>query len=149
MRLNETFYEILETLEKRSTCKRLQVAALIVKDERIISMGWNGTRSGAPHCNDIFKDEDPDDPEFRKIHGEWSLKNESHAEMNAIAFAAKQGISTYGSDLFVTISPCVYCSHLIIASGIKRVFYKHEYDRSTDGLDLIKEANIYTEKICQ
>lgn len=140
--MKDTFADILTTLESRSTCRRLQVAALLVKDDRIISMGWNGTTMNNTHCTEHFGAHNEED--FLKEHHDWSMKNELHAELNAIAFAAKQGISTNGSDLFVSISPCVNCANLIIAAGISRVYYKKMYDRSTDGLDKIKSAGIIT-----
>lgn len=143
--MKDTFAAILTTLESRSSCRRLKVAALLVKDDRIISMGWNGTLTKHTHCTEHFSKHTEE--EFLKEHHAWSLKNELHAELNAIAFAAKQGISTDGSNLFVSISPCINCANLIIASGVKRVYYKLMYDRSTDGLDQLINAGIYTEKL--
>ena len=143
--MKDTFAAILTTLESRSTCRRLKVAALLVKDDRIISMGWNGTIMGHTHCTEHFDIHNEED--FLKEHHDWSMKNELHAELNAIAFAAKQGISTNGSDLFVSISPCVNCANLIIAAGVSRVYYKKMYDRSTDGLEKIKAAGIITGKL--
>jgi dCMP deaminase len=83
---------------------------------------------------------------MREKHHEWSLKNEVHAEANAICACAKAGISTDNSELYTTISPCTSCALLIVQAGIKKVYYEIEYDLS-DGLDVLKNNNIYTEQI--
>lgn len=161
-KLKNTFKKYLEILEKNSTCARVKVAAIIVKDGRTISTGWNGVPSGFKHCEDIFvikekvcaEDEsyykEPklyyiDNIEVTKMdflqrHHEFSEKYECHAEQNCLAFAAKNNISTEGASIFITITPCPNCAKLILQSGIKKVYYKHIYDRSSDGFDLLKEA---------
>jgi len=132
-------------MEKNSTCIRLKIAAVIVKDDRIISSGWNGAPSGMIHCNEYFEHvKDTNSEDFKKLHAEFSERNELHAEQNAIAFAARNGINTEGSILFTSVSPCASCAKLIIAAGIKTVYYKVEYDRSNAGLDLLNDCNIET-----
>lgn len=143
---NIMFKEIVQIVSKRSTCKRLQVGCIIVKNDRIISMGYNGVTSGQKHCNEIFKDEISDSEEFKKKHAEFS-KNEIHAESNAIAFSAKEGQSTSCCDLYVTHAPCIDCAKLIVQSGIKNVYYIHEYDRNSFGIEFLKNNNIYCIKI--
>ena len=117
---------------KNSYCKRLQVGALIVKDKMIISDGYNGTPSGFENiCEDESGATKP-----------YVL----HAEANAITKVAKSGNSSEGATLYVTASPCLECSKLIIQSGIRRVVYRDEY-RLTDGIDLLRRAGIEVEKV--
>jgi dCMP deaminase len=143
--LDNTFAEVLSTLEKNSTCIKHKVAALIVKDNRIISMGWNGVLSGEIHCCDKLKNVPKD--ELREFHRQWSLDNELHAELNAIAFAAKQGISTEDADMYVSLPPCVRCAHLIIASGIKNVYYSKLHKSSELGIEKLMIGNVNVTKI--
>ena len=117
---------------RNSYCKRRQVGALLVKDKMIISDGYNGTPSG---FENICEDENG-------VTKPYVL----HAEANAITKVAKSGNSSEGATLYVTASPCLECSKLIIQSGIKRVVYKDEY-RLTDGIDLLKKAGIEVEKV--
>lgn len=115
---------------KNSYCKRRQVGALIVKDRMIISDGYNGTPSG---FENICEDED-------YLTKPYVL----HAEANAITKVAKSNNSSEGATLYVTDSPCMECSKLIIQSGIKRVVYAREY-RITEGLDLLRRAGVQVE----
>jgi len=137
----KTFKEVLKVFEKRSTCARLQVAAIIVKDGRIISTGWNGVTSGMMHCNKIFKYLKDSD---REAHHHFSEINEVHSEQNAIAFAAKNGISTDNSVIFISISPCTNCAKSIVACGIKEVYYVNKYDseNSENAIQFLKNNNI-------
>ena len=117
---------------ENSYCVRRKVGALIVKDKMIISDGYNGTPSGFENvCEDAHGVTHP-----------YVL----HAEANAITKVAKSGNSSLGATLYVTASPCIECSKLIIQAGIKRVVYKDEY-RLTDGVDLLRKAGIKVEKI--
>ena len=126
------YLEMAGIWAKNSYCKRRQVGALIVKDKMIISDGYNGTPSG---FENICEDENG-------VTKPYVL----HAEANAITKVAKSGNSSEGATLYVTASPCLECSKLIIQSGIKRVVYKDEY-RLTDGVDLLRRAGIEVEKI--
>ena len=110
-----------------SYCKRRQVGALIVRDKMIISDGYNGTPSG-------FENECEDESSNTKSYV-------LHAEANAITKVAKSNNSSEGSTLYITTSPCVECSKLIIQAGILRVVYQEKY-RITDGLDLLERARI-------
>ena len=146
----EMFVSILRTMEKRSSCTRVQVSSVIVKDGRIISSGWNGVPKGfRPHCYEVFDLEqiDSTSDEYLQSHREFSEKNEIHSEVNAIAYAARNGVSTTGASIYCSVSPCTNCSKLIIAAGITEVFYLRKYDRETDGLDLMKKIGITVEKI--
>ena len=132
MKFDQRYMEMASVWAKNSYCKRLQVGALIVKDKMIISDGYNGTPSGFENiCEDESGATKP-----------YVL----HAEANAITKVAKSGNSSEGATLYVTASPCLECSKLIIQSGICRVVYRDEY-RLTDGIDLLRRAGIEVEKV--
>ena len=116
---------------------RAKVGCVIVSDKgQIISQGYNGTPSGRDNsCEYVGED------------GELHTKAEVlHAESNAITKCAKWGSTTDGATLYVTLSPCMECSKLIIQSGIRRVVYKNLY-RNGDGLDLLSDLGIKVDKI--
>ena len=115
-----------------SYCKRRQVGALLVKDNMIISAGYNGTPAG---FENICEDENG-------VTKPYVL----HAEANALTKVAKSGNSAEGATLYVTASPCLECSKLIIQSGIRRVVYSDEY-RLDDGIKLLRRAGIEVEKL--
>lgn len=131
-KFDERYIEMATVWAKNSYCRRRQVGALIVKDKMIISDGYNGTPSG---FENVCEDENG-------ITKPYVL----HAEANAITKVAKSGNSSKGSTLYVTASPCIECSKLIIQAGISRVVYKDEY-RLTDGVDLLRRAGIVVEKV--
>lgn len=126
------YLEMASVWAKNSYCKRRQVGALIVKDRMIISDGYNGTPAG---FENVCEDESG-------ITKPYVL----HAEANAISKVAKSGNSSEGATLYVTASPCIECSKLIIQAGIRRVVYSDEY-RLSDGIDLLRKAGIECEKI--
>jgi dCMP deaminase len=124
---DKRYLEMALIWAKNSYCRRRQVGALIVKGKMIISDGYNGTPSGFENvCEDENNKTKP-----------YVL----HAEANAITKVAKSNNSSEGSTLYVTSSPCMECSKLIIQSGIRRVVYCNEY-HNTEGLDLLKRAGI-------
>ena len=131
-KFDSRYLEMASIWAKNSYCKRRQVGALIVKDNMIISDGYNGTPSG---FENICEDENG-------VTKPYVL----HAEANALTKVAKSGNSSLGATLYVTASPCMECAKLIIQSGIKRVVYKDEY-RITDGIDLLRRAGIEVEQI--
>lgn len=112
---------------ENSYCKRRQVGALVVKDKMIISDGYNGTPSG---FDNVCEDEN-------SVTHPYVL----HAEANAITKLARSNNNSEGSTLYVTASPCIECSKLIIQAGIRRVVYAEKY-RLEDGINLLKKANI-------
>jgi dCMP deaminase len=127
----KTHMNMAYELAKRSKAKRLQVGAIILKDGRSICDGYNGTPSG---YDNICETEDKD--------GNLTTRKElCHAEMNAIAFAASEGISVKGCIIVQTHSPCFECAKLIIQSKIKEVYYQEEY-RDQSGLEFLRENNI-------
>lgn len=127
--LDTRYLRMARIWSENSYCKRRKVGALIVKDKMIISDGYNGTPSGFPNVC-----EDPDDVTFPYV---------LHAEANAITKVARSNNSSDGSTLYVTASPCVECSKLIIQAGIRRVVFSELY-RITDGIDLLNRAGIET-----
>ena len=131
-KFDKSYLDMAAIWAKNSYCKRRQVGALIVKDKMIISDGYNGTPSGFENiCEDESGATKP-----------YIL----HAEANAISKVAKSGNSSEGATLYVTASPCLECSKLIIQSGIKRVVYREQY-RLDDGINLLKRAGIEVEQV--
>lgn len=124
-----------------STCAKVKVGAVIVRGARIISTGYNGSAPGRQHCNKYFGEVTLWDGQALNRHHQWALKNEIHAEMNAIIFAAREGIPTKDCDIYVTHQPCTVCSKFIVQAGIKRVFYKHEYLGDVDNR-ILTENNV-------
>ena len=131
-KFDRSYLEMAQIWSRNSYCKRRQVGALIVKDRMIISDGYNGTPSG---FENVCEDENG-------VTKPYVL----HAEANAITKVAKSGNSSQGATLYVTASPCLECSKLIIQAGIPRVVYSDEY-RLTDGVDLLRKAGIEVEKV--
>lgn len=124
--------EIAAAVARRSTCNRLAVGAVIARDARVLSTGYNGPPAGMEHCAHS-------DPRWDESPCQLAV----HAESNAIAFAARFGTPTNGTELYVTHSPCVQCAKLIINSGITRVWYAVEY-REMTGIDLLEAASVET-----
>jgi dCMP deaminase len=121
------YMQMAQIWAQNSYCKRRKVGALIVHNNMIISDGYNGTPSGFPNqC------EDKENKSYPYV---------LHAEANAITKIARSNNSSQGATLYVTSSPCIECAKLIIQSGIKRVVYGEPY-RLSDGIDLLKQANI-------
>lgn len=134
-----TFMQIAETIAvNRSTCAHIPVGCVITISNRIISIGYNGVPSGHTHCCDIWENTQPN---FHEQHSIWSMKHEIHAEMNAILFAAKNGISLEGAELYTTYSPCVNCAKNIQATGIKALYYKNLY-KNGDGIEMLNLRGI-------
>lgn len=125
---DETLMAVAKVYALRSTCNRLHVGAVLAMSGRIISTGYNGPPSNLNHC-----DHQRDDP--------TPCSEAVHAEANAIAFAARHGLRTEHSTLYVTNQPCLGCAKLIINAGIRRVVYQYEY-RDKSGVRLLFEANI-------
>ncbi len=126
-KLDERYLRMAHIWAENSYCKRRKVGALVVKDKMIISDGYNGTPSG-------FENICEDDNNLTKPYV-------LHAEANAITKLARSSNNSDGSTLYVTASPCIECSKLIIQAGIKRVVYGEKY-RLADGLRLLERAGI-------
>ncbi|OQC47961.1 MAG: hypothetical protein BWX61_00309 [Bacteroidetes bacterium ADurb.Bin035] len=137
---DEYFIEIMNTVATRATCDRGRAGCVIVKDKRILVTGYVGAPSGLPHCDEVGH-------LFRKvIHEDGSITQHCvrtvHAEQNAIAQAARFGISLDGSTLYVKMTPCRSCAMLIINSGIKRVVCEYRYHAGKESEDLFNQAQI-------
>lgn len=130
--LDQRYLKMADIWAQNSYCNRRKVGALLVKDKMIISDGYNGTPSG-------FENECEDENNKTKSYV-------LHAEANAITKVAKSGNSSLGATLYVTSSPCLECSKLIIQAGITRVVFTENY-RLEDGINLLKRANIEVEQI--
>lgn len=160
------YTEALKLYQDLSTCARLHVSAILVKDGRILSVGYNGTAEGCPHCNEKFikiggryyigKYGPPDEmgkyevsqEEWFAEHHKFSEHNEVHAEMNCLACAIKNHIDVSECELIISISPCIQCAKLITAVGIKKVYYVDDYDRNpSEGLRYLKDHGIECFKI--
>ena len=122
-KLDSVFMNITKEVATLSHCVRFKVGAVLVKDGNIISMGYNGTPAGMDNCCE--KDN-------------VTLPHVIHGEVNAILKAAKTGTSVNGGTLYLTLSPCLDCSKLILQSGIKRVVYLTAY-RNLEGVDFLKQ----------
>lgn len=122
-RLDSVFMNITKEVATLSHCVRFKVGAVLVKDGNIISMGYNGTPASMDNCCE--KDN-------------VTLPHVIHGEVNAILKAAKNGTSVNGGTLYLTLSPCLDCSKLILQSGIKRVVYLTAY-RNLEGVDFLKQ----------
>lgn len=112
----KVFMKIAETIAKLSTCPKARVGAVIVKDNRVISMGFNGAPIGEPHCDDVGC----------LIHKGHCVRT-VHAEMNALLTAARFGVRLDGATMICTHEPCDKCIKACINAGIKMVFYKKDY----------------------
>jgi dCMP deaminase len=137
----DAYMDVAERFAKLSSAKRLQVGAIVVKDDRIISIGYNGMPSGWDNnCEDYIQLSD--DSITTKTKPEVI-----HAEANAIAKLAKSSESGDGSTMFLTHAPCIDCAKQIYTAGINKVYYNHNY-RDTLGVDFLKKCHIETEQLC-
>ena len=127
----ETYMDVAERFAQLSSAKRLQVGAIVVKDDRIISIGYNGMPSGWDNCC-----EDDNKTKAEVLH----------AETNAIAKLAKSSEGGCGATMFVTHAPCIDCAKLVYQSGIDTVYYKNDY-RSTQGLEFLTKSNVDVIKV--
>jgi dCMP deaminase len=135
----DAFMDTAERFAQLSSAKRLHVGAVVVKDNRIISIGYNGMPSGwTNECEEVV----------HRIAEEPILRTKDeviHAEANAISKLAKSGDSGDKADLFCTHAPCVHCAKMIYGAGIKKVYYRNSY-RDEAGLDFLQKCGIDIEK---
>ncbi|MNJ83285.1 Riboflavin biosynthesis protein RibD [compost metagenome] len=127
MRYDKAYLRMAQTWAELSHCERKKVGALIVRDGRIISDGYNGTPAGFPNCC-----------ENQEGETHWYVL---HAEANAILKVARSTNDCSGATLFITLSPCKDCSKLVLQAGIRRVVYMTEY-KDTMGVDFLKSAGV-------
>lgn len=151
----DAYMNMVERFAQLSSAKRLQVGAIVVKEDRIISIGYNGMPSGWPN-----------ECEYKVYANEWSIDNNHweyqeedgtaynlktkpeviHAEANAIAKLAKGSESGNESTMFLTHAPCLDCAKQIYTAGIKKVFYRNSY-RDSNGTDFLERCNVEVEKV--
>ena len=132
----DAYMDVAERFAQLSSAKRLQVGAIVVKDDRIISIGYNGMPTGWNNCCEDVIREDEVGFQVTKTKAEVL-----HAETNAIAKLAKSGESGLGATMFVTHAPCIDCAKLVYQSGIATVYYKNKY-RSTQGLEFLNKSGV-------
>jgi dCMP deaminase len=139
----DAYMKVAETFAGLSSATRLHVGAIVVKDNRIISIGYNGMPSGWDNnCEDMIREEQDGIVKY-------NIKSKPevlHAETNAIAKLAKSNESGLGSTMFITHAPCLDCAKLIYQSGISSVLYRNSY-RSDDGIKFLEKAKVKVEKI--
>ena len=154
-KLVQAYMKTAATFAELSHAQRLHVGAIVVKDDRIISIGYNGMPAGWDNnCEDKIYSNDYTDNigywEYQEEDGTaYNLKTKPevlHAETNAIAKLARSSDSGLGADLFVTHSPCLDCAKLIYQSGISRVWYGVEY-RSSDGPDFLRKSGVEVNRV--
>lgn len=138
---DEIYMELAEKLAQRSHCVKMHVGAVLTKDTRIVSLGYNGPPAGTHNC-DI---EWPVEGCPRDSKGSCSLA--LHAEQNAILYASKNNVSVEGSTLYITLSPCIACARIIFTTGIKKVIYLNSYAEykkipSDEGVDFLKKFGV-------
>lgn len=138
---DEIYMELAEKLALRSHCVKAQVGAVLTKDTRIVSLGYNGPPAGTHNCDEEW----PEHGCARDSKGSCSLA--LHAEQNAILYATRNNVSMQDATLYVTLSPCIACARVIFTTGIKRVFYKHSYARfkglpSDEGVDFLRRFGV-------
>ena len=138
---DEIYMDLASSLAKRSHCVKAHVGAVLTKDTRIISLGYNGPPAGTHNCDDVW-------PEVgcpRDSKGSCSLA--LHAEQNAILYAAKNNIVIDGATLYVTMAPCISCARVIFTVGIKKVFFLNSYAEfkglpSAEGVDFLQKFGV-------
>lgn len=138
---DEIFMNLAKNLAQRSHCVKAQVGAVLTKDTRIISIGYNGPPSGTHNCDEDF----PEEGCPRDSKGSCSLA--LHAEQNAILYASKNGANLEGSTLYVTLSPCIACARVIFSMKIKKVFFMESYARykgipTDEGVEFLRKFGI-------
>jgi len=136
----DAFMDTAERFARLSSAKRLQVGAVVVKDNRIISIGYNGMPAGWDNtCENVVQHSDDTISLVTK-------DEVIHAEANAVSKLAKSGDSGNGADIFCTHAPCIHCAKIIYGAGISKLYYRESY-RDTDGIDFLIKCNIEVEKV--
>jgi dCMP deaminase len=142
------FMHLALDLAKRSHCVKMHVGAVLVKETRIISIGYNGPPKDTHNCDEEW----PETGCARDSKGSCSLA--LHAEENAILYAVKNGANLEGATLYTTLSPCLPCARLIYSAGIKQVYYKNSYAEykgipNDEGVDFLNRFGVDAEKMAE
>lgn len=144
MSRDKMLMDVASVVSERGTCSRLQVGAVFSRDGRIIVTGYNGAPAGIEHCDHVcdcpitLRDWTKHDAQCKSLQ---PCTVSSHAEQNAIAFAAKHGVALDQSELHVTHGPCLACARSIINAGIRRVTYIEKF-RDNSGVELLHQAGV-------
>ena len=138
---DDIYMDLAENLARRSHCVKAKVGAVLTKDTRIISVGYNGPPAGTHNCDEEY----PDEGCPRDSKGSCSLA--LHAEQNAILYASKNNVPIEGCTLYVTLSPCIACARVIFTIGIKKVYYMNSYADfkglpSDEGVDFLQKFGV-------
>ena len=141
---DQYFMTITRQVAERSTCTRAKVGAVIVRDRNIVATGYNGSPAGLPHCTDvgclIYSSRTPsgemEENCFRTIH----------AEINAIAQAAKNGASIRDADIYITHTPCIHCMKVLLNTGIRAIYYEREYKLHTLE-EMLKHTSVTLQRV--
>lgn len=144
------YLKMCQELSELSKCSKHKVGALLVKNNRIISNGLNGSHKNMVNCCDKFHGIDTHSEPGKTQHRKWAEINENHAEHNVIAFAAKNGINIDNTTLYCNLEPCFNCLNLAVSSGVKEIYYStiHKQNlNSSEALEMIRKLGIKIEHI--
>ena len=133
---NQYFMLQAVLLSLRSTCERLSVGAILVRDKRVIAGGYNGAVSGDDHCIDVG---------CYVVDGH--CLRTIHAEMNAVLQCSKFGIPTDGAEIYVTDFPCLQCTKSLLQAGIKKIYYMRNYHNDDYAIRLLKRKKVAVEQV--
>jgi len=133
---DELFIGVAHQLATRATCDRAHVGCVLTVDRRIVSAGYNGSLPGMPHCDEVG----------HLMHESHCVRT-IHAERNAVADAARRGVSVAGATAYVTITPCVVCLQLLVASGVERIVSAGRYWDDEISLQLLAGSSVKVEVI--
>lgn len=141
---DQYFLTITRQVAERSTCKRAKVGAVIVRDKNILATGYNGAPAGLAHCTEvgclIYESKTPSG------EIEENCYRTIHAEINAIAQAAKNGVSIRDAAIYVTHTPCIHCMKVLINTGITHIFYERDYKANTVR-ELLASTDVVMKKV--
>ncbi len=141
---DQYFMTITQQVAERSTCNRAKVGAVIVRDRNILATGYNGAPAGMPHCTEagclIYESKTP----YGEV--EQNCFRTIHAEINAIAQAAKNGSNIKDSSIYVTHTPCIHCIKVLVNTGIKNVYYESPYKLDTLE-EILRNTRVHMEKV--
>ncbi len=141
---DQYFMTITQQVAERSTCNRAKVGAVIVRDRNILATGYNGAPVGMPHCTEagclIYESKTP----YGEV--EQNCFRTIHAEINAIAQAAKNGSNIKDSSIYVTHTPCIHCIKVLVNTGIKTVYYELPYKLDTLE-EILRNTQVHMEKV--
>src|SRR5579872_5482114 len=142
---DDIYMDLAKNLAERSHCVKIKVGAVLTKDTRIVSLGYNGPPAGTYNCDEKW----PEEGCPRDSKGSCSLA--LHAEQNAILYAAKNKITLEEATLYITLSPCIACARIIFTTGIKKVYYLNSYAefkgiKTDEGIEFLKKFGVEVHK---